>query len=275
MFEKLVSAGFQVEFHSHAEAILAGDFPSVETELESVLLKATIPIEEIIAGGGGEAKGTQRLRRGLQAKNWKTVTFVIEKRINDVPREAVSHKMDHVKEFELRHGGKGTIAMEIEWNNKDPFYDRDLENFKRLHADGAISVGIIVTRGRSLQDRMPELVGRFFDERQIQSFDGLLRWGYDPTSRQRTAIMKRVERAKNPLTFREAFVSKFVSDKFGEATTHWRKLEDRVHRGVGNPCPLILIGLPDTIVTFGEREEELRSIIDEAQAEAAAETDTI
>jgi hypothetical protein len=165
--------------------------------------------------------------------------------------------------------------MEIEWNNKDPFYDRDLENFKRLHADGAISVGIIVTRGRSLHDRMPELVGRFFDERQIQSFDDLLRWGYDPTSKQRKAIMKRVERAKNPLTFREAFVSKFVSDKFGEATTHWRKLEDRVHRGVGNPCPLVLIGLPESIVTFGEREEDLRSIIDQAQSESADQIESI
>jgi hypothetical protein len=275
MFKKLVDAGFQVEFHSHAEAILAGDFPSVEGELEEVLLGATIPIEEIIAGGGGEAKGTQRLRRGLQAKQWDTITFIVEKRINDVPREAVSHKMDHVKSFALPGGGTGTIAMEIEWNNKDPFYDRDLENFKRLHADGAISAGMIITRGRALHDRMPDLVGRFFDERQIQSFDDLLRWGYDPTSKQRKAILKRVERAKNPLTFREAFVSKFVADKFGEATTHWRKLEDRVHRGVGNPCPLVLIGLPDTIVTFGEREEELRSIIEEAQSEAAAEIDSI
>jgi hypothetical protein len=275
MFAQLKKADFQVEFHSHAEAILAGDFPSAEKELEEVLLGATIPIEEIIAGGGGEAKGTQRLRRGLQAKHWNTVTFIVEKRINDVPREAVSHKMDHVKAFTLRSGGTGTIAMEIEWNNKDPFYDRDLENFKRLHADGAISVGIIVTRGRSLHDRMTELVGRFFDERQIQSFEDLLRWGYDPTSRQRAAILKRVERAKNPLTFREAFVSKFVADKFGEATTHWRKLEDRVHRGVGNPCPLVLIGLPDTIVTFGEREDQIRSIIDQAQAEASAEAEAI
>jgi len=31
---------------------------------------------------------------------------------------------------------------------------------------------------------------------------------------------------------------------------HWRKLEDRVRRGVGNPCPLLLIGLPASIVTF-------------------------
>lgn len=275
MFKRLTAAGFQVEFHSHAEAILAGDFPSVETELQDVLLGATIPIEEIIAGGGGEAKGTQRLRRGLQAKDWDSVTFVVEKRINDIPREAVSHKMDHVKTFDLRNGGKGTIAMEIEWNNKDPFYDRDLENFKRLHADGAISVGIIVTRGRSLHDNMRQLVGRFFDERQIQNFDDLLKWGYDPTARQRAAIAKRMQATKTrgEMSFREVFVNKFVADKFGEATTHWRKLEDRVHRGVGNPCPLVLIGLPDSIVTFGESEAVLRPMIEQAEAQAELEAD--
>lgn len=268
MFDRLRSLGFQVEFHSHAEAILAVDFPSVEPELEEVLVNATIPIEEIIAGGGGEAKGTQRLRRGLQVQGWETVTFTVEKRINGIPREAVSHKMDHVKSIELSPGTYGTVAMEIEWNNKDPFYDRDLENFKRLHADGAISVGIIVTRGRALHENMRAMVGRFFDERQIQTLDDLERWGYNPTAAQRKAIEKRTSRAKDPLTFRESFVSKFVSDKFGEATTHWRKLEDRIHRGVGNPCPLLLIGLPDSIVTFGEKEEELRGIIAKAQDES-------
>jgi hypothetical protein len=271
MFEKLTQAGFQVEFHSHAEAILAGDFPDVEQELESVLLNATVPIEEIIAGGGGEAKGTQRLRRGLQAQGWATQLFVVRKLINEVPRESITHKMDHIKSYGLRNGTTATVAMEIEWNNKDPFYDRDLENFKRLHADGAISLGIIITRGRSLHDNMRALVGRFYDERQIRGFEDLLRWGYDPTAAQRSAINKRTQRTKNPLTFREAFISKFVSDKFGEATTHWRKLEDRVHRGVGNPCPLVLIGLPDSIVTFGESEAALRSIIAEAQKESDEE----
>lgn len=267
MFEKLRAAGFQVDFHSHARAILGGDFPQVERELQDVLLIATIPIEEIIAGGGGEAKGTQRLRRGLQAKGWATEDFVIERRINNVPREAITHKMDHVKSFALADGSQGTVALEIEWNNKDPFYDRDLENFKRLHADGAISVGMIITRGRSLHENMREMVGRFFDERQIQTLEDLERWGYNPTRNQRNFILGRMNRTANPLTLRESFVSKFVADKFGEATTHWRKLEDRVQRGVGNPCPLVLIGLPDSIVTFGESEAALRPIIAEAQAE--------
>jgi len=253
-----------VEFYSHSTAILAVDFPEAVAELESALLTVTIPIEEIIAGGGGEAKGTQRLRRALNAAGWLKTTFTIKKTVNNRERESISHEIDHVRE-----SPSGTVALEIEWNNKDPFFDRDLENFKRLHVDGAISVGVIVTRGRSLHTNMRSLVRRFVDERQIQAFGDLKQWGYEPTSRQRRAIETRVTRKKNPLTFHEAFVDKFVGDKFGEATTHWRKLEDRVHRGVGNPCPLVLIGLPDSVVTFHEGQEALKEVLrDEGEDES-------
>jgi hypothetical protein len=256
MFDALTRRGFEIEYVAHAKAILASDFPEAAAELESALMAATIPIEEIIAGGGGEAKGTQRLRRALSAENWLKTTFVVEKRINNVPKESQSHEVDHVRTF--ANGSR--IALEIEWNNKDPFFDRDLENFKRLHADGAISVGVIVTRGKSLHDNMRGLVGRFLDERHIQALEDLKQWGYEPTSRQRAAIDRRVQRKKNPLPFREAFTDNFVADKFGEATTNWRKLEDRVHRGVGNPCPLVLIGMPDSIVTFHEGKAALAEI---------------
>jgi hypothetical protein len=129
-------------------------------------------------------------------------------------------------------------------------FDRDLENYKRLHADGAISVGIIITRGTSLHENIRQIVGKFLDTNEIANLDDLTQWGYEPTSRQKTAINGLVNRINEPLSFREAFCRKFVADKFGEATTHWRKLEDRVQRGVGNPCPLLLIGLPDSIVKF-------------------------
>jgi hypothetical protein len=258
----LSSKGFQIEFYCHAKAILSVDFPEALADLEAVLTHLSIPIEEIIAGGGGEAKGTQRLRKALNALGWVKTKFEIKKTINNRERESISHEIDHVREFPL-----GTVALEIEWNNKDPFFDRDLENFKRLHADGAISVGVIVTRGRGLQDNLRALVHRFVEERQIISFDDLRNWGYEPTTKQRRAIEARVNRKKRPLSFKDAFVDKFVSDKFGEATTHWRKLEDRVHRGVGNPCPLVLIGLPDTIVSFGEGKAALEEVLKEEESE--------
>ncbi|MFN4354760.1 BglII/BstYI family type II restriction endonuclease [Parvibaculum sp.] len=246
MFDNLRARGFQIEFHSHAWAILSVDFPEAMKELSVALQGLTIPIDEIIRSGGGEAKGTQRLRRTLSELGWKKANFEIRKTINKVERESISHEIDHVRYFP---DGKA-VALEIEWNNKDPFFDRDLENFKRLHAEGAISVGAIVTRGASLQDRMKEFVARYAGLNRVESFEDLRRLGLNPTNRQEESVLRRVDRDKNPVTFRDAWADQFVSDKFGAATTHWRKLEDRVHRGVGNPCPLLLIGLPDTIVAF-------------------------
>ena len=40
----------------------------------------------------------------------------------------------------------------MEWNNKDPFFDRDLNNFRLLFDLRAIQVGIIVTRSWELQE---------------------------------------------------------------------------------------------------------------------------
>jgi hypothetical protein len=214
MLQKLIVAGFQVDFRSHARAILELDFPEVESQLEEVLLASTIPIEEIIGSGGGETKGTQRLRNALKERGWQKHIFVVQRTIDGVPREAQSHEVDHIRVFE-----GGTVALEIEWNNKDPFFDRDLENFKRLHADGAISLGIIITRSAALQDTMKVLVKRFADEKVINSYEDIERIGLHPTPRQRADVKKRVEREKNPIPFRDAWVDNFVSDKFGAATT--------------------------------------------------------
>jgi Restriction endonuclease BglII len=267
MLDKLTAAHFQVDFRSHAEAILKNDFPEVATQIEEVLLGSAIPIEEIIGSGGGETKGTQRLRNALKARGWNKHNFIVVRTIDGVPREAQSHEVDHTRAFEA-----GTVALEIEWNNKDPFFDRDLENFNRLHADGAISLGIIVTRGTALQDSMKELVRRFADDKAVNSHEDMERIGLNPTRRQRTEVMKRVQRLRNPIPFREAWVDSFVSDKFGAATTHWRKLEDRVQRGVGNPCPLVLIGIPPNTVTFGEDASEVQKLLAEGEQESTEGT---
>jgi hypothetical protein len=262
MFEALRNKGYQIEFVSHASAILEIDFPDATAELEQALLNQSVPIEEIIGSGGGETKGTQRLRNGLTAKRWLKETFTIRKTINDEPRESTSHKVDHVRVVDRSDGKRYRIALEIEWNNKDPFFDRDLENFKRLHAEGGISVGVIVTRGTSLQDGLLSFVRRWADDKQIDTFERLAELGIAQTARQKREVLKRVERIRKPVPFRDAWAMHFVSDKYGAATTHWRKLDDRIKRGVGNPCPLVLIGLPASIVTFGEDPQEIKSLIE-------------
>lgn len=270
MLNTLHQQGFAIRFECHAAAILEMDFPEALDDIEQVLSAIQVPITEIVGSGGGETKGTQRMRRAFANCGWEKTNFEIAKTINGVPKESRSHEVDHVKAF-----ANGTLALEIEWNNKDPFFDRDLENFKRLHAEGAISVGIIVTRDASLHDKMYEFVLRFAREQKLGSLDDLGRIGLFPTARQRRAIQKRVERIRKPLDFPTAWTDQFISDKYGEATTHWRKLMDRVSRGVGSPCPLLLIGLPESIVTFeiGSPEEMVAAL--EAAAEENADEDNV
>lgn len=239
MLERLKAKGFEVVALHHAEAILKHDMPDALQELEGVLDVASIPAVELVRGGGGEGELTQRLRRNFCDKGWLKHNFEVKKIVDGVEKESISHEIDHVKHFP-----NGTCALEIEWNNKDPFFDRDLENYKRLHADGVISIGVIVTRGASLHSGLREVIENFAITNKVNRIEEVKAF-YSPTERQK-AIIETATKSRG--SFEKGWAHAFVSDKFGEATTHWKKLEDRVHRGVGNPCPLLLIGLPKSIV---------------------------
>ena len=209
------------------------------------MLEFRIEDVELIRGGGGEAQFTQRLRRALTEQQWKKRKIVIRKIVDDEERASITHEIDHV-----RMTAEGAVALEIEWNNKDPFFDRDLENFQRLHAEGAISAGVVVTRGTSLQSNLRQIVRDCALGHGVEGHADLLeRFEVVPTLRQRRLIQRR-ENAGH--SFIDAWSRVFVTDKFGMATTHWNKLQERIARGVGNPCPLLLLGIPAGVVTTQE-----------------------
>ncbi|HEX8578329.1 MAG TPA: BglII/BstYI family type II restriction endonuclease [Allosphingosinicella sp.] len=241
MFESLREIGFEIAFASHSEAIIKEDFPDVARDLELALADVSLPITEIVGGGGGEAKITQRLRRGFTALGWRKRNVEMKKIVDGFEKDSVSHEIDH-----FHSTLAGTFALEIEWNNKDPFFDRDLESFNRLHAEGVISVGAIVTRGSGLQASLREMIQQWAEREGIESFADLKARGLKrPSERQELIVDERVARGD---AFASAWARMFFQDKYGMATTHWSKLQDRVARGVGNPCPLLLIGLPASIV---------------------------
>lgn len=241
MFHVLDLAGFDLETRNHATAILSGDFSEPVDGLVSALLGFRIEAREIIQSGGGHAEITMRLRNALVEAGWQKHTFVVRTTVDGQEREAISHEVDHVLRAEL-----GTLALEIEWNNKDPFFDRDLENFQRLHAQGAISLGILVTRGAGLQSALADIVSVSLKSAGIVDVAELEAWGVkERTKRQMKNLAALLEKE---VPFADAFARSFVSDKYGMATTHWAKLMERIARGVGNPCPLLLIGLPVSVV---------------------------
>ncbi len=242
MFDTLRQAGFDVMVSNHAEAILSVDFPGETQELISTLLDFSLPVKELIGSGGGEAPSTQRLRRNLAGQGWTKHNFRTETVIDGKLKQAQSHEIDHV-----RRAANGVLAMEIEWNNKDPFFDRDLENFQRLHAQSVISLGIVLTRGADLQTALFDLIAEFIRQEGITDEAALIPFGMKQrTQRQRDAVARAMA---GGTPFADAFAHPFVADKFGQATTHWSKLTDRVKRGVGNPCPLLLLGIPARAIT--------------------------
>lgn len=237
----MVRRGLDLKFTYHADAILTLEFPEAVEELDGIVGSTRIPIDEIIAGGGGETQATQRLRKRLSAAGWLGRNFEINKSINDKITRASSHAVDHVKEYSA-----GIIVLEIEWNNKDPFFDRDLENFNRLHADGAISLGVIVTRGAGLQAGIEELIRRYAHANHIDSDARLQELGIERTRRQLAVVRRRV--ARGGVSYPDAWAKAFKDDKHRTATTHWSKLTDRLDRGMGSPCPIIGIGILISVV---------------------------
>lgn len=75
--------------------------------------------------------------RGWQEKKFSTAIL-----IDGTRSESPTHKIDCFK---------NRVAVEIEWNNKDPFFDRDLNNFRLLFELRAVSVGVTLTRADELQ----------------------------------------------------------------------------------------------------------------------------
>jgi hypothetical protein len=246
ILDQLRSRGFEIEESYNASSLLENKFQAANLEINAVLSQFTISVGELVQGGGGEASQTQRLRRQLSNLGWTKRRFVVSRLIDGIESQSQSHEIDHVKEFPeipRRFPPNPTIALEIEWNNKDPFYNRDLEAFSRLHAEGVISLGIIITRGASIQANLRNLILEHAVVNEFVGYDDLER---QPTDAQKRAIKKLVDQGH---TFPEAWSSIFARDKYGSATTHYAKLMDRMERGVGSPCPVLAIGLPIDIIT--------------------------
>lgn len=143
--------GYKYAVTRYADIILREAFPNRFTELVEVLDGYSIEASEILSGGGGRASHTARFDAGLETRGWGKRRITIEKLLDGVAlHRTPGHEVDM---FAVNDDGAPYpgVAVEMEWNNKDPFYDRDLLNFQALHREGAIAVGVIVTRGPRLQ----------------------------------------------------------------------------------------------------------------------------
>ena len=139
------------EFHEwrNAIAVLSGAFPDEWTDILEVLADFRIlrsDIGEFGEKGGGKSKVAIRMDRMFRARGWLPQEFdtsIVVRTAEDTKTiESPTHEVDCFK---------GKVALELEWNNKTEFYDRDLNNFRLLFDLRVADVGVIITRCDELQ----------------------------------------------------------------------------------------------------------------------------
>ena len=130
-----------IEIH-HATAILENDFPDEWKDIVSVLTTFRLRRSDITKGGGRKSLVAHALDSQFYTRGWEEKSFDTKVLVDQAEYNSPTHKVDCYK---------NKIAVEVEWNNKDPFYDRDLNNFRLLFELRTISVGVLITRADELQ----------------------------------------------------------------------------------------------------------------------------
>jgi hypothetical protein len=135
------------EFHEwrNALAVLTAAYESEWADITEVLRGFRVlrtDIGELGEKGGGKSKVAIRMDRMFRERGWAPRQFDTKIVVDGMPIESPTHEVDCFKSH---------IALELEWNNKTEFYDRDLNNFRLLFELRVCDVGVIVTRCDELQ----------------------------------------------------------------------------------------------------------------------------
>src|SRR5947209_9651486 len=148
----LVPAGLRSRFHfeerGHACAILSSDFHEEFDDICDCLSSFSLKRSAILTPGGGKSPISVEFDAFLRGRNWTPKSFNIQIQVDGEAIPVPTHKIDNFK---------NRVGVEVEWNNKTEFYDRDLNNFRLLRELRVLSVGVIITRLSELQSLFDEL----------------------------------------------------------------------------------------------------------------------
>jgi Restriction endonuclease BglII len=142
LLPSFIRDNYEVHEWKHACAILRQDFPVEWDELCSLLEQFRLKKSWLTVGGGRKSKVSEDIDSYLYQRGWVEKQFDTQIMVDGNAMVSPTHKVDCFK---------NRVAVEIEWNNKDPFFDRDLNNFRLLFDLRSVSVGVIITRADELQ----------------------------------------------------------------------------------------------------------------------------
>jgi hypothetical protein len=119
LIPRRLHAKFTFEERDHACAILRTDFPNEFKDIQDCLAAFTLKKSEILTPGGGRSPISIAIDGFLARRGWTPKMFDIKIEVDGAPISIPTHGIDNFK---------NRVGVEVEWNNKTEFYDRDLNN---------------------------------------------------------------------------------------------------------------------------------------------------
>lgn len=216
LFPETVWTRFEIFSYRNAAAILSGSFPQQFATLCDTLDRFTISRTMIRTPGGSKGPIAKYVDT-LFPDDWVETRIAADLRVRllDARKQNVvlteytregyldGHRIDFVN---------GKVALDLEWNSKDQTYDRDLYAFSAFYEAGAIDVGVILTRGASLDNTYFKGLGKVLGKDGIEGDED-------------------------------------VYKKFGASTTWMGKLLYRLDAGRNGGCPVLAIGITPHCIT--------------------------
>jgi hypothetical protein len=145
---RAVRERYHVEERGHACSILASDFPNEFRDIVECLEGFALQKSHILTPGGGRSPISAALEGFFRERGWREKSFDITIAIDGQPIPIPTHKIDNFR---------NEIGLEVEWNNKTEFYDRDLNNFRLLKELRVLAAGVMITRMTELQSIFDDL----------------------------------------------------------------------------------------------------------------------
>jgi Restriction endonuclease BglII len=143
-----IRQNYHVEERYHACSILHSDFRAEWDDLLAALQEFRLTRTMIVTKGGRKSPIALWFDGFFYRRGWEEKRFDVQVQVDGDTTLSPTHHVDYFR---------NRVAMETEWNNKDPFYDRDLTTFRLLFDLNVLSVGIIITRADELQEIFNQL----------------------------------------------------------------------------------------------------------------------
>jgi len=226
---------YEISSYRNAAIILSESRRSEFDEILEALRAFSISTEMIRKAGGNESDIPKLITANLLPREWYETIIqgdlivrltwrrqigqtkkgkpIFKPETREIKRQRYldGHKIDFVK---------NRVAFDMEWNSKDQTFDRDLYAFNAFFLSGIIDVGVLVTRGQSL--------------------NAVLRQLGQSLKRDGSPEFKIVDGKKLP---------RLTHEKYGASTTWWGKLIYRLNAGRNGGCPVLAVGITPACIS--------------------------